>query len=597
MRSSTLLERCLLVVPLACAAACSSTPSGAGAGGTGTGGSSAASTGGAASSSSSASTGSSSSSGSGGAAPAGAPVVLYTDIVSGPTSGGEDDHGSYLAIFGKNFGKAGLGSTVRVRIGGVEVASYRSLGASLGRSDIEQITVQVGALGSPTPGTALPIEVAVNGVASSSSGPTFTPNPGRMLFVDNAEGDDATAVPGDITHPFQHVQLPSSTKTALGVATAGDTVVMRGSSTPYTDLGDGQDFVKVIDVGGSAPTGASGTGYLAFVAYPGETVTIVNGKGGVSDGIAFSSFDHTSGGYTGGDFVTIAGLHIEGDGTAGVIALQVASDHWRVVNNELSAPSTGGVTVLAGGVNGDGTNMAIYGNSIHDITGAGGENHGVYMDGDGSYEVAYNVIYNIASGYGIQAYDDEGSSPTISHIHVHHNLVHDVTGKGCINLADGSANDVAVWDNVCSRINLACLRFNSTNLVAAQVFNNTFYDCGGGDTYDGAIDNDSNELDAAAVTLTNNIVWAATGTPYAGGSGDGFGATGVFTDNLWYNASSPPPGAGAVSAYPLFVAAGSDFHLGSGSPAVGAGSTSVASRVTSNFDLSPLAASFDIGAY
>src|SRR5579863_8223990 len=155
---------------------------------------------------------------------AGAPVVLYTDVLSGPNSGGENNQGAYLSIFGKNFGSTGLGSTVKVTIGGVAVNNYRYLGASLGRPDIQQISVQVGALGNPTPGSALPIQVTVNGVASNTD-QTFTVNPGRMLFVDNVQGNDATAVPGDITHPYRHVQTGDLSQGAWGQLRPGDTIV------------------------------------------------------------------------------------------------------------------------------------------------------------------------------------------------------------------------------------------------------------------------------------------------------------------------------------------------------------------------------------
>ena len=532
----------------------------------------------------------------GGGSVAGAPLVLYTDVVAGPNQGGENGDGTYLSIFGKNFGSTGLGSAVKVSIGGVEVASYRTLGPSLGRPDVQQLTVQLGALGHPTPGTPLPVQVTVNGVASNTD-QTFTVNPGRMLFVDGVNGSDATAVPGDVTHPFRHVQLPGSSQTALGVAAPGDTVVLRGGGTPYDDLGDGNDFVKVIGVGGSAPTGAAGTGWLAFVPYPGETVTIQNGAGGVSDAIAFSSFDHTDPSYTGGNYVVIAGLHVEGDGTAGVVCLQVASDHWRIVNDELSAPDTGGATVLAGGVNGNGTAIAVYGNHIHDITGAGGESHGVYLDGDGSYDVAYNVIDHVASGYGIQAYDDSGPSPTISHVHVHHNFVSDVTGKGCLNVADGTAQDVALWDNVCASINLSCLRFNDQGtLQGAEVWNNTFFGCGLGSSYDGAIDSDGAQLGPSQLTVVNDVVWPASGTPYTGGSGNGF-ADGVFRNDLWYGSTGQPSDPAAIAANPGFVDAGADFHLAPGSPARGAGASSVAGLVTTDYDLAPESAPYDVGAY
>ena len=47
-------------------------------------------------------------------AASGAPVVLYTDITSGPNTGGENNKGIYLSVFGKNFGSGSLGTTVKV---------------------------------------------------------------------------------------------------------------------------------------------------------------------------------------------------------------------------------------------------------------------------------------------------------------------------------------------------------------------------------------------------------------------------------------------------------------------------------------------------
>src|SRR3989344_5591253 len=111
----------------------------------------------------------------------GAPYILYTDILSGPASGGENNKGAYLSLFGKNFGGSGLGTTVKVYVNNVEVDNYRYLGDSLGRLDVQQITVQVGALGNPTPGVALPIKGVVNGVASNTDH-TFTVQPGDIIF-------------------------------------------------------------------------------------------------------------------------------------------------------------------------------------------------------------------------------------------------------------------------------------------------------------------------------------------------------------------------------------------------------------------------------
>ena len=97
-------------------------------------------------------------------------------------------------------------------------------------------------------------------------------------------------------------------------------------------------------------------------------------------------------------------------------------------------------------------------------------------------------------------------------------------------------------------------------------------------------------------TVVNTIVWAGTGVPYTGGSGNGF-AAGVFQSDLFYDAGDAPGGQGNVSGNPDFVSA-TDLHLASGSPAKGAGSSSVSSLVVNDYDLVPWGAGpYDIGAY
>src|SRR5258708_687377 len=68
------------------------------------------------------------------AVPSAAPLVLYTDFVDVPVSGGENGLGGYLTIFGTGFGTfANLGTTAgaKVTIGGAEVANYRVLDLSV----------------------------------------------------------------------------------------------------------------------------------------------------------------------------------------------------------------------------------------------------------------------------------------------------------------------------------------------------------------------------------------------------------------------------------------------------------------------------------
>lgn len=535
---------------------------------------------------------------------AGAPLVLYTDVSSGPNSGGENNAGAYLSIFGVNFGSTGLGTTVTVTIGGVAVSSYRYLGPSRGRPDIGQITVQVGALGNPTPGTALPIQVTVNGVASNTD-QTFMVNPGRMLFV-SLSGNDSTAVPGDITHPYRHVANGSTG--AFDVIQPGDTIVLRGtplngaaitsdptpSSSAWTDYYNGY-FLRFINHNGTAPTGAAGSGPLALIAYPAEDVYVYEAyPGGATGGI--SGVDTT--GYQGGRYVTVADLRIEAGGSGGVVDQQVDGINWRVVNNELTAV-TGSTDAsnLEGGIVGSGTGTLWLGNHVHNINSASPqEMHGIYIDGDGSYEVAYNLIESVTDGSGFQVYTDNGSAST-NNVSFHHNMIHDINKYG-INIADGATNGLVYYNNVVYNTGWGCVRFNTNTLHGAKIYNNTFYNCVTRAGY-GVINNDWN-FPSDALDMENNIIYANSGGTYSGGSVGMSGTIGTVTHNLFYNGSDGDSwDAHPISGNPAFVSTTTpDFHLSAGSPAIAAGSTAVATLVTTDYSLKPRSAtSIDIGAY
>jgi hypothetical protein len=529
------------------------------------------------------------------------PQVLYLDVTSGPNSGGENNKGAYLSIFGIGFGIAGdLGTNTKVFINDVEVASYRYLGVSKGRSDIQQITVQIGALGNPSPGVALPVKVIAGGVASNTN-QTFIVNPGRILFVDNVSGNDATAVVNDVAHPWRYVQTPSYGG-AYGAAQPGDFIVLRGKGTNWTDLGNNNSFLRFGSKGGSQPTGTSGTGPITVMSYPTETVRIVNTANyaisGVnrSAGLPYSNYS---------TWISISGLVIEGDGGAGPIALQVYADYWRVVNNELTAPTA--TTAKAGGVNGNGSYVSIFGNNIHDIAGTQQENHGVYIDGGsdiaaGTVEIAYNHIYNISGGNCIQQYNNgsNGDFYPTNNLLIHHNVVHNTTKHG-LNIADGSGSGFQIYDNIVYNTQYAGIRFNTTDLVGARIFNNTFYntDTASSSNY-GAITNDWT-LGSNALDLRNNIFWPHSGTRYNGGSVGLAAGHGTVSNNLWFGGLDAVPtfDASSKTGNPQFVSAGSDFHVNAASPAVDAGSSGVSSVVSNDYEMSlrPQGNGFDIGAY
>jgi hypothetical protein len=543
--------------------------------------------------------------------PAGRPVVLYTDLLSGPNRGGENGKGAYLSIFGRNFGATGLGTRVKVHIGGVEVDNYRTLGPSRGRPDIEQITVQVGALGDPVPGTPLPIRVTVAGVASNTDR-SFTVNPGRILFVDNVAGNDANAVPDDITRPYRRVQTADLRRGgAWPEVRPGDLIVMRGrgAAQPWTDVGFQGYFLRVRDKSGSAPTGAPGTGPIALVGYPGEDAFI---RGTLAGGMTRGCVSAVNGqSFPGmGQWVVVANLRIDCEGYDGPISQQIHGHFWRVVNNDLSAssaPRSGPAIPRMAGITGNGRGSVWYGNRIHDIQGSSGECHGVYIDGDGSYDIGFNFIHDIRDGNGFQVYaNGRNGTDFADDIALHHNLIRNVSKHG-INIADGARDQIRVWNNVVTGTQLAGVRFNTNILRSARIWHNTFHDVNlARHRLYGALVNDW-ALPPGSIDVRHNVFQVTSGSPYVSGSVGFSPAAGTIARNLW-SGSEPrgttPSAAAAtfdrspVLADPGFTAPGSDFRPRAGSPALGAGveAAEIRALVTTDYAMVPRDGPLDLGA-
>jgi VCBS repeat-containing protein len=543
------------------------------------------------------------------------PEILYTDLISGPNSGGEENLGAYLSIFGKNFGSSGLGSTVKVYIGGYEVSRYIRLGSSKGQADVQQISVQVGAIGNPTPGNPLSIQVKV-GSAVSNTDKTFIVNPGRIFYVDNVLGDDSKAVIGDPSHPFRYVQKTDAyTGGAWPNVKAGDTIVMRGHPDhPWADPGFEYHFVKFYkNVIPSAPQGKAGTGPVALIGYPNEDVFIqmpnyINGNQ-VTGGVSWLNGSN----YIGcGKWFTVAGLRIDAAGWDGPTNIQIWGDNNRIVNNDLSATLGSSIT-KSGGIAGNGANSSWYGNHIHDIYGGSAkETHGMYIDGKGSYDIGYNLIERVNNGSGFQVYVNGGNGSTFcDNVNLHHNIIHD-TAKHGINIADGSGKNFTIFNNLVYNIQWDGLRFNTKTLVDAKIFNNTFYNYTAsrqGSHLYGAIGNEW-DLKAGAFEFRNNIIQSTyKNTPYIGGTVGITKTTGILADNIWFGATDGYDSATKVSGLdsnpilkdPLFVdAPNGNFQVNATSPAIDNGDSIVSSLVKDDLTslaLRPQGAGYDLGCY
>ncbi|MEC5161203.1 MULTISPECIES: InlB B-repeat-containing protein [unclassified Janthinobacterium] len=563
---------------------------------------------------------------------AGAPVVSYTDAVSGPTSGGEGNNGAYLSIFGSRFGSSGMGTSTKVYIGGAEVANYRYLGsAKVGaKLGLQQITVQVGSLGGAAQGVALPVSVVVNGV-KSNVGSTFTPNPGRVLFVAQ-NGNDATALAGDIGKPWRYLQT-SARGGAYASLRAGDHVVIRGGN--WSDTGFDGAWLRFRDTAqqGSAPTGAAGTGWIHITAYPGP----VNGNG-VED-VHYSTPAGVKGGIHGpnsayfgttGDWVSISNLrmdvHAQATSDAAPINLQYGAGPWRVVNNVLGPwPSTIAApnNAKGAGVSGHGNNVKVFGNHIFGMACVGAlENHGIYLDsGASNWEIGYNWVENITGGNLIQFFDNVGLAGNnysgfpsdwrgFTGMKVHHNWL-DGSGKYGLNLATSIVSG-AFWNNVVTRSMYAGLRVDTISKdMDLTIAHNTFYDNDRQDSGSGnaqVLNTWGNYNPTGAVRIYDNLFAAGPSTVRSSTFYKNVGDDDNYLDfkrNLYwdngYGWSALARDTLGLYGNPLFTAASSGkLTLGAGSPAIDKGTQAAPFAIGD--DLSavvarPQGVANDIGAY
>lgn len=584
------------------------------------------------------------------------PIIAFTDIIAGPTTGGENNKGCYLTVVGWNFGSfSDWGSTSHLYIGGVEVDNYRCLDNAPGSGTagmgngvyetygLKRLTVQVGALGSPTAGTALNITMTVNGRSLgnpvtagqyfdylSGDALTFTPQPGTIVFLDGTNGSDSNA--GTFAAPKQHMQASGAiggTGALRSGATSTDTtgtapgthvIVRTGTYASTGTLANGIHgcWGNFFRIGGLAPTGGTNRGPIVITSYPGpaggnarEVVSYDPGTG-VSAGGGFiwndqaraqetNPFDGTTVGWA--KYMHVSNLKLvaapDAGGDSAPINLDSRADFARVMCCELvwkttvtDAVNGANSHARAGGIAGNGRTVRIGGNYIHDIWGdvAFNENHGMYFDGSiesaNGVWVGFNVIKSITGGNGIQTYN--GSAPdTIQNIFDHNNWIESVNKNG-INISDNTRSR-HTWNTVVKDAGEYGIYYSSAAVNASggqSVENCVIIGWGTQNSLRPGVGNTGNT--GTGSTLTRNcIFYQPSGYHTAGGfaSLDSSG-TNNLDHNQYFDANSvmTKPSADTTGAYgdPVFNAFSSkDFSLQSSSPCIDAG---VTTSVTRNFD-------------
>ncbi len=509
--------------------------------------------------------------------------LFFSDLESGPNTGGENNKGAYVTIWGNGFG-ATQGSS-NVTIGGGTADNYPIWSNT-------KITLQLGAAAATGN-----IVVHVSGKGDSNTLP-FTVRAGNIFFV-TLSGSDAAD--GSFAHPWQTIPQAKNKQAAGDIAYIG---THSGDSVSQTTVDSSSSYNCALGMSYNDEAN-SGTQAApkAIVAYPGATATI-GAVNGVLHGILSPGITGTF------DYWVFSQLTLRGQNEA--IDIENSGTGWRIIGNDISCPNgTGESGCVTGGQNDNTPGLKMFGNVVHDaaanVSTITKYYHAVYWGSD-HIEMGWNTIANGKTCRAIQFHDTGGNNEF--DLSVHDNLIHDTVCDG-LNFAtvDPSQGAVVAYNNVIYNVGLGPdpadgaadyagiyvaneTEAGSPGSGAVKLYNNTLYNCGSRGTSDsGAIAYASGPV---TIEMDDNVI-VATGTD-AYFAGDKTNIAG--SSNLLFGAGAAPSFLTAtVAGDPMLMAPTTfDFHLKSGSPAIDMGITTAA---ITDYDgnARPQGTAFDIGAY
>ena len=507
-----------------------------------------------------------------------APALFFSDLSSGPKSGGENNKGVYVTVWGKGFGATRGASAVN--IGGGTADNYPVWSDS-------KITFQIGSV----PGSGA-TTISVTTAAGTSGTLPFTIRTGNIYCVSTAGSDSNSGAFGSCWRT-----LPK----AVTSVSAGATIYVQSGVSQTTDDGTGWKAALSID---GTHDGTSGNP-IALVAYPAATVTV-----GAINGPTYGIRAHD-----GVNYWVIAGLVVRGLN----VAFSEAGSYFWAVGNDISCSNPGGIQGGCSQFLGS-DHIYFYGNTVHNISGNNSkQGHAVYFGTDTSHVWAgWNTLANNNTCYGMQFHSSpigSGTGNDTFDLHVFNNLFH---GDGCAGLnfatVDPSKGTVEAYNNIFYSLGdgsagdsggaFACLyapgivNAGSAPSGTVDIYNNSFYNCGlTSGNWRGAMILYPGSAPALTYRLRNNVVYSANSSQsyFAGGAPVTCGRM-----NDWYGNGGVPSGcSGDLNVNPGFVSTSTpDFHPSSASsPLVNAGVT--ISGASTDFDgvTRPQGAAYDIGAY
>jgi len=485
------------------------------------------------------------------AAQAAAPTIFFSDLESAPKTGGENNNGAFVTLYGNNFG-----TSPTVTVGGGQALIKLQPSNYLW---YQKMTVQLG----PNAATG---NIVVTNSNGSSNGLPFTVRSGNIYFAGSQSGDQPSIV---------------ACKNALA---AGDICYVR----------DGLSATSVENYTANIVLGALGTATMprALVVYPGASATIgtLSSARGVYACSGYSSCPN-------GSYWVVAGFNLRGITAGDLINVSNIS----MVGNDFYCPQGTGRTACLEVENS--SYSRILGNYHHEsgVSPTDKYYHRLYFsDSSSHHEVAWNEITGGYANRGIQFYTS--GDPTYD-LSVHDNYIHNIVGDG-INFATVNAGSgkVEAYNNLIVSVgkgpdpsngssNYACFMIDGINSGTVEIYNNTMYDCGSrrGSAAGG--------IGAGVNTrLRNNIMYQIGSEVYLESE---YGDSMISgSNNLWYGVGNgPSQTTGNINANPQFVSVGSNFQLSASSPAINMGTTISTLTMDMNGNYRPQGSGYEIGAY